>query len=93
MSCPGCSKKVNRKAMKKRQEEGRLGRWARGAKGLTKAALQIDKAPATVIHERRGICHLCEHLQNGRCDICKCYILAKARLLGEDCPIDKWPEW
>lgn len=93
MSCPGCAKKVNRDALKKRQEEGRVGRWVKGATGLAKAALQIDKAPATIMHERRGICHQCEHLQSGRCDKCKCFILAKSRLLSQDCPLDKWPLW
>jgi hypothetical protein len=92
MGCAGCDKKINRKAMKKRREEGRTKRWARGAKGLAKAALQMDKAPATLVHERRGICHACEHLRNGRCDICKCFILAKGRLLSEDCPKGKWPQ-
>ncbi len=92
MGCAGCDKKINKKAMKERREEGRARRWVRGAVGLTKAALQFDKAPATIIHERRGICHQCEHLKGGRCDICKCFILAKGRILSEECPKDKWPE-
>jgi len=64
----------------------------KGAKGLTKAALQIDKPIGTVIFERRGICHQCEHLRGGKCEICGCFMLAKARLASEDCPLDKWPE-
>ena len=90
MGCAGCGRSINKPSMKRRRRENRHKRWVEGAVGLTKAALQMDKPVATVIVERRAVCHQCSHLKSGRCDICKCFILAKARLAGENCPLDKW---
>jgi len=71
----------------------------RGAVGLTKAALQIDKCDDNVIKQRLKICHDCEHRTQSksasgniisRCKICKCFIKAKVRISKESCPLNKW---
>ena len=44
---------------------------------------------------RMAICNSCEHLQRKgklscQCDVCKCFIEAKARFPAESCPLNKW---
>jgi hypothetical protein len=43
---------------------------------------------------RMGICHQCEFYRSSdaTCSQCGCFILLKARLTTEKCPVDKWAE-
>lgn len=73
----------------------------KGIKGLTKAALRIDKSPENLIQKRLEICNSCEHKTKvkstyapgkliARCKECKCFIRAKVLIKNEHCPINKW---
>ena len=81
------------------------GNYVKGAIGLTKAVLHIDRAPHAVIMERRGFCRSCEFAtrnpkpqfakftgltNRSRCTICQCFIVAKTVIAGESCPKEKW---
>lgn len=41
---------------------------------------------------RLSICSNCEHDTGLRCRVCGCLTAAKARMLHEDCPANKWPK-
>jgi hypothetical protein len=43
---------------------------------------------------RIAICHTCENRTKVWfcCNICKCFIIAKARVESEKCPLGKWLE-
>jgi hypothetical protein len=47
-------------------------------------------SPPQVLYERLTICHTCEFRSGMACSICGCLLQAKARLVAEQCPIDKW---
>lgn len=79
------------------------GEIVKGAIGLSKAAIGIDKAADEVIHKRRDICRECPYAtrnnqfteSNGltslsRCEKCSCFIAAKTKLNKEVCPLGKW---
>ena len=76
-----------------------------GAIGLTKAALNIGIASDTIIKDRRDKCRICPHASKNnnpkfdkfggltslsKCDLCKCFISPKSRLLSEACPLGFW---
>ena len=65
------------------------------AKRVGKAAVKFaaDKgrlASKKVVAERRELCGACDHLADGRCDVCSCFIKVKTTLPLEECPIGKW---
>lgn len=71
----------------------------RGIKGLTKAALQLDKANEDIMNTRLEICKKCEYKTKEeslsgkilfRCKKCRCFLKAKVRIKSEKCPINKW---
>lgn len=37
-------------------------------------------------------CLLCEHYEDGQCDLCLCFVEIKVRFADEACP-DKPPKW
>ena len=43
--------------------------------------------------ERRDICYSCEYLQTplNRCKSCGCFVILKAILTNQECPVNKWP--
>ena len=43
-----------------------------------------------VYNDRLRICGDCEHFNKNICDVCSCFILAKAKLKRSQCPIEKW---
>lgn len=74
---------------------------ARGAVGLAKVALGVDRAPESVVTARRDVCRSCEHstkrlfglqVKVQRCNVCQCLIAGKSVLLGEKCPEGRWKE-
>jgi hypothetical protein len=80
-------------------------KWAKGAVGLTKSTLSIDRAPKAQIEMRLDICRVCDQAtrsrkpkfakSNGltnlsRCRVCKCFIVAKTKIASEVCPLSKW---
>lgn len=60
---------------------GAMGRWV--AAGLPR--LDDDQVAA-----RLAICGGCDQFADGRCRVCGCWLLAKARMTTEDCPLGKW---
>ena len=48
---------------------------------------QIEEA-----QNRLNICMSCEHINNisSTCDQCQCGVWEKTRLMGEECPLQKW---
>lgn len=41
--------------------------------------------------QRMSICKECSHLtKHDQCSICYCYMPAKVRFAGSECPIGKW---
>lgn len=92
MSCASCGKNA-------------ANTIVRGAVGLTRAALSIDRAADDTVAARRDICRNCEHstknpsLINSECNgltnfslcrKCSCLIAAKTLIAGEKCPLNLW---
>lgn len=70
-----------------------LRQVAHGAKGLGKVILGIDRPAKQVLTLRMSVCKKCPHLTAKLfCERCGCLIVAKARILAEDCPAGKWPK-
>jgi len=71
---------------------------AAGVVGLTKAALNIDRAPDDVIEQRRATCRACPFaspctsnpLKFCTCMKCGCVLKAKTKIASESCPVGKW---
>lgn len=51
-----------------------------------------DKVSAEVYEERLAHCKACEHLLNGMCRICGCYVEMRAAMKIRICP-DYDPKW
>jgi hypothetical protein len=51
-----------------------------------------QKPPDDIIEFRYSICKSCEHFikQTTTCTKCGCFMIAKVRLSGANCPIGKW---
>lgn len=77
----------------------------KGAIGLTKAALHIERAEVDIINKRRDACRNCEFstktpkfinnsskglTNKSLCEKCGCFIMAKTTLKNEVCPEGKW---
>lgn len=43
--------------------------------------------------ERLKICDTCPAKEGNICGICFCFLEAKAEIVEEDCPLDKWPKY
>ena len=82
---------------------GCCGQVIRGATGLAKSAIGLDRAPKEVIRFRRDVCRKCDHSEKRRvrggplgitslsqCQVCSCFIVAKTKLASEKCPLGKW---
>lgn len=80
------------------------GAW-RGARGLSKAALDLEPLDDEVVRDRRKACAACPAATRtkslGRlplnvltpmstCSVCRCNLHAKTRLAGEACPRGYW---
>lgn len=65
-------------------------RIARGAIGLTKAALGMERADDATIATRYALCMACDKHAIGVCTACGCLCAAKARVASEACPDGKW---
>lgn len=71
----------------------------KGAIGLTKVALGIDRAPDDVIEARLAECVKCPHRIFGapdklvslsRCRLCKCLVKQAAKVASKECPDGRW---
>lgn len=40
--------------------------------------------------KRFAVCQQCPHLKNDRCTLCGCFMKAKSKIPGAQCPIQKW---
>jgi hypothetical protein len=40
---------------------------------------------------RLAQCEPCAHRRNTRCTLCRCFVVKKAWLPHEDCPLGRWP--
>ena len=49
-------------------------------------------APDELQKKRLKICQMCEHFDGTRCQICKCFMSVKTKLLGANCPKGRWDE-
>ena len=74
----------------------------KGAIGLSKAALKIERADDETINSRKKICQECDQfkrvytnfagkkINTSKCSICGCFIGAKTLIKSEKCPEKKW---
>jgi hypothetical protein len=77
----------------------KCGDCLKGAAGIAKAALGIDRPDDSTIAARRAICRGCEHAEpcplnigrKCRCALCGCVLRAKTAVASEACPAGKWP--
>lgn len=73
---------------------------AKGAVGLTKAALGIHAVSEEVKNKRLAICDACPskffefsekyNMKVARCGECRCFIRAKVLIKEEFCDLNKW---
>jgi len=78
---------------------------ARGAIGVAKAVIGVDRANDATVQTRRDVCRECPHAKRNharmnrptkgltnlsQCARCECFIVAKTLLAGEKCPEGKW---
>ncbi len=67
---------------------------ARGAWGLVRATLGLDRTDAITLAERRKLCAACpynvESPLGRRCRACGCIIVAKTAVADEHCPQGAW---
>ena len=71
---------------------------AKGAAGLAKATLGIDRADDATIETRRNLCRACPEavpcIKNTAkfcmCNKCGCLLKAKTVIASEKCPLGKW---
>ncbi|MCC7409966.1 MAG: hypothetical protein IT442_18005 [Phycisphaeraceae bacterium] len=68
------------------------GNPIKGAVGLAKAYLGLDKADDATARRRWEICTTCEHFDLGLCRLCGCHLSAKVRLASQSCPATP-PRW
>ena len=56
---------------------------------------EAEKAPLAVYEARLGVCRACEHLVNGTCVLCGCYVESRAARRGMKCPDVpcRWAAW
>lgn len=47
--------------------------------------------PDDVYNTRVDTCKNCPQFRFYQCRLCKCFILAKAKVPGEQCPLNRWP--
>ncbi len=45
-----------------------------------------------VLEERLKVCTLCKHRNDERCSICGCFIVAKAKMADQPCPLGFWTD-
>jgi hypothetical protein len=67
----------------------------KGAVGITKAALHVDRAAEPLIRQRRAICAARPKATAGssktsRCTVCTCFIHSKSATASEKCPEGRW---
>jgi hypothetical protein len=62
----------------------------RGAIGLAKARLGIDRASPKLIGLRRELCFHCPQRRGWFCARCQCLVAEKAKVLTEQCPLGLW---
>jgi DTW domain-containing protein YfiP len=59
-----------------------------------RALFRLDPvlAPVPVQNGRLGECYSCVHLDpiDDQCKLCTCFVVAKAALATEECPVGKW---
>lgn len=65
-------------------------RLRRGAQGVAKVVLGVDRSTPELVERRLAVCRACEHLRGVKCGLCRCYVEFKARLRSEECPDGKW---
>lgn len=68
------------------------GNPIKGAVGLAKAYLGLDKADDATARRRWSTCTTCEHFDLGLCRLCGCHLSAKVRLASQSCPATS-PKW
>lgn len=51
----------------------------------------MQHATADQVEQRLLVCSACPHRRNTRCSACGCFLEAKAKMRGQDCPLGYWP--
>lgn len=67
-----------------------ISRLVKGGWGLLKSELGADAARPEVIEERKSTCLGCDQYDFGQCANCGCYLAAKIKIKGEECPLGYW---
>ena len=51
-----------------------------------------ERTPAAEVQKRLAVCRECEHLHQGTCELCGCYVEHRAERKKADCPDrpDRW---
>lgn len=86
----GCCNNMTMAALKKLKEQAKSAILTATdvlAEALRSGEVAADK---NTIDKRVGICKSCEYLNGNRCNLCGCYINAKAGLKASTCPKSKW---
>jgi len=63
---------------------------SRGAVGLAKSFLHIDRPSEEVIEKRWAICENCEFYKHWQCTVCGCIASQKVKVASESCPKGYW---
>ena len=76
-----------------------LNKYKKGALGLSKFYLGIDKSDDMMADRRRAICMECPKLKADnrkiatykyKCGECGCFMEPKIKIKTEKCPLNKW---
>ena len=78
------SRRQEHEAKQRKALPGAWERLCKGAVGLTKVALGLDRSDDALMAKRRKVCESCEHLKGGSCELCGCWYSQKVKLASEE---------
>ncbi len=70
----------------------------KGAVGIAKSVVGVDRAPSAEVVRRLAVCGACEQgvpckrdsSRACRCSVCRCALSLKTRVASERCPLGRW---
>jgi len=76
------------------EKDNKLERLVRGAVGIAKNITGVGLTTDEVKKQRLDICKSCEYLIKKNkiliCGKCGCFVMLKAKVVKENCPLNKW---
>ncbi len=58
--------------------------------GVFKAVKGIDAAMPNTVYRRLAWCLMCHELNDRKCKVCGCFVVMKATIESQKCPIGRW---